>query len=347
MIDSNDTKIKSNFPILNNNFISNNLEKMVNYLKANCANENVFKGHLAFNYKLQLTIYQTDGNKQKLFGNYELAVARNQRTISNWAKAILKRYQELEIALVMKIIKNDNLCRTYDITELPFTPTYYANHVANKFSEMTPDLVNWQYLANAKDLFAKLVLPKLNQMSSIDSQLYHGLLDYCSSYCGQLKSTQAITKPIKQVIDWLTDHINQPNFINLNERPLYYEDLCWLINLKKAADRFNQILKTKQKLLLPIRYLPVYLNHDIPLTLLRHGDTNLIFQIKSVAELTNFLEKASTLQAYDLLNFLKALKWANIKINIVNLNQTIIKEQLQVKASSEQIKQILRLISRT
>lgn len=45
--------------------------------------------------------------------------------------------------------------------------------------------------------------------------------------------------------------------------------------------------------------------------------------------------------------FLKVLKWANIKINIVSLNQTIIKEQLQVKASSEQIKQILRLISQT
>lgn len=347
MINSNNAKIKSNFPILNNHFISNNLEKMVNYLKTNYANENVFKGHLAFNYELRLTINQTDNNKQKLFGSYELAVARNKQTFSNWARAILRRYQELEISLVMKIIKNDNLCLAYDITQLPFTPTYYANHVANKFSEMTPDLVNWQYLANAKDLFAKLVLPKLNQMSSIDGQLYHGLLDYCSAYCGQLKSTQAITKPIKQVIDWLTDHINQPNFINLNERPLYYEDLCWLINLKKAADRFNQILKTKQKLVLPIRYLPVYLNHDIPLTLLRHGDTNLIFQIKSVAELTNFLEKAGTLQAYDLLNFLKALKWANIKINIVNLNQTIIKEQLQVKASSEQIKQILRLISRT
>lgn len=182
-------------------------------------------------------------------------------------------------------------------------------------------------------------------MSSIDSQLYHGLLNYCSSYCGQLKSAQVITKPIKQLIDWLTDHINQPNFINLNERPLYYEDLCWLINLKKAADRFNQIPKTKQKLILPIRYLPVYLNHDIPLTLLRHGDTNLIFQIKSVAELTNFLKKANTLQVYDLINFLKVLKWANIMINIINLNQTTVKKQLQLKVSPEQIKQLLRLIN--
>lgn len=345
MINSNDAKIKSNFPILNNHFISNNLEKMVNYLKTNYANENVFKGHLAFNYELRLTINQTDNNKQKLFGSYELAVARNKQTFSNWAKAILRRYQELEISLVMKIIKNDNLCLAYDISQLPFTPTYYVDHVANKFPKIAPDLVNWQYLANAKDLFAKLVLPKLNQMSSIDSQLYHGLLNYCFSYCGQLKSTQVIAKPIKQLIDWLTDHINQPNFINLNERPLYYEDLCWLINLKKVADRFNQIPKAKQKLVLPIRYLPVYLNHDIPLTLLRHGDTNLIFQIKSVAELTNFLKKVNTLQAYDLLNFLKVLKWANIKINIVNLNQTTIKKQLQTKASSEQIKQILRLIS--
>lgn len=347
MINSNNAKIKSNFPILNNHFISNNLEKMVNYLKTNYANENVFKGHLAFNYELRLTINQTDNNKQKLFGSYELAVARNKQTFSNWARAILRRYQELEISLVMKIIKNDNLCLAYDITQLPFTPTYYASHVANKFPKITPDLVNWQYLANAKDLFAKLVLPKLNQMSSIDSQLYHGLLDYCSSYCGQLKNRQVITKPIKQLIDWLTDHINQPNFINLNERPLYYEDLCWLINLKKATDRFNQIPKTKQKLILPIRYLPIYLNHDIPLTLLRHGDTNLIFQIKSVAELTNFLKKANTLQAYDLINFLKVLKWANIMINIINLNQTTVKKQLQLKVSPEQIKQILRLISRT
>lgn len=345
MINSNDAKIKSNFPILNNHFISNNLEKMVNYLKVNYANENVFKGHLAFNYKLRLTINQTDNNKQKLFGSYKLTVARNKQTVSNWARAILKRYQELEILLVMKITRNDNLCLAYDSTQLPFTPIYYVNHVANKFPKVAPDLVNWQYLANAKDLFAKLVLPKLNQMSSIDSQLYHGLLDYSSSCCGQLKSTQVIAKPIKQLIDWLTDHINQPNFINLNERPLYYEDLCWLINLKKAADRFNQIPRAKQKLVLPIRYLPVYLNHDIPLTLLRHGDTNLIFQIKSVAELTNFLKKVNTLQAYDLLNFLKVLKWANIKINIVNLNQTTIKKQLQTKASSEQIKQILRLIS--
>ena len=77
---------------------------------------------------------------------------------------------------------------------------------------------------------------------------------------------------------------------------------------KKVADRFNQIPKAKQKLVLPIRYLPVYLNHDIPLTLLRHGDTNLIFQIKSVAELTNFLKKVNTLPAYNLLNFLKVLK---------------------------------------
>lgn len=345
MIDSNDAKVKSNFPSLNNHFISNNLEKMVNYLKANYANENLFKGHLAFNYKLQLTIYQTDGNNQKLFGNYELAVARNKQTVSNWARAILKRYQELEISLVMKIIKNDNLCLAYDITQLPFTPTYYANHVANKFPEITPDLVNWQYLANAKDLFAKLVLPKLNQMSSIDSQLYHGLLEYCYSYCGQLKSTQVITKPINQLVDWLTDHINQPNFINLNEQPLYYDDLCHLINLKKATDRFNRIPKIKQKLVLPIRYLPVYLNHDIPLTLLRHGDTNLIFQIENVTELTNFLKKASTLQTYDLLDFLKALKWANIKINIVNLNQTTVKKQLQNNVSLEQIKQILRLIN--
>lgn len=347
MINSNNAKIKSNFPILNNHFISNNLEKMVNYLKTNYANENVFKGHLAFNYELRLTINQTDNNKQKLFGSYELAVARNKQTFSNWARAILRRYQELEISLVMKIIKNDNLCLAYDITQLPFTPTYYASHVANKFPKITPDLVNWQYLANAKDLFAKLVLPKLNQMSSIDSQLYHGLLDYCSSYCGQLKNRQVITKPIKQLIDWLTDHINQPNFINLNKRPLYYEDLCWLINLKKAADRFNQIPKTKQKLILPIRYLPVYLNHDIPLTLLRHGDTNLIFQIKSVTELATFLKKVNTLQAYDLLNFLKVLKWANIMINIINLNQTTVKKQLQLKVSPEQIKQILRLISRT
>lgn len=345
MIDTNNEKIKSNFPILNNHFISNNLEKMANYLKANYANENVFKGHLAFNYELRLTINQTDGNNQKLFGSYELAVTRNKQTFPNWARAILKRYQELEISLVMKIIKNDNLCLAYDITQLPFTPTYYANHVANKFPEITPDLVNWQYLANAKDLFAKLVLPKLNQMSSIDSQLYHGLLEYCYSYCGQLKSTQVITKPINQLIDWLTDHINQPNFINLNERPLYYDDLCHLINLKKATDRFNRIPKIKQKLALPIRYLPVYLNHDIPLTLLRHGDTNLIFQIKNVTELTNFLEKASTLQTYDLLNFLKALKWANIKINIVNLNQTTVKKQLQNNVSLEQIKQILRLIN--
>lgn len=347
MINSNDAKIKSNFPILNNHFISNNLEKMINYLKANYANENVFKGRLAFNYKLRLIINQTDRNKQKVFGSYKLIVARNKQTVSNWARAILRRYQELEIAVVMKIIKNDNLCLAYDSTQLPFTPTYYANHVANKFPKITPDWVNWQYLANAKDLFAKLVLPKLNQMPSIDSQLYHGLLDYGSSYCGQLKSTQVITKPINQLTNWLIDHINQPNFINLNERPLYYEDLCWLINLKKAADRFNQIPKTRQKLVLPIRYLPVYLNHDIPLTLLRHGDTNLIFQIKSVAELTNFLKKVNTLQAYDLLNFLKVLKWANIKINIVSLNQTTIKEQLQVKVSSEQIKQILRLISQT
>lgn len=345
MINSNNAKIKSNFPILNNHFISNNLGKMINYLRANYANENVFKGHLAFNYKLRLTINQTNNNKQKLFGTHELTVARNKRTVSNWARAILKHYQELEILLVMKIIKNDNLCLAYDITQLPFTPTYYASHVANKFPEITPDLVNWQYLANAKDLFAKLVLPKLNQMSSIDSQLYHGLLNYCSSYCGQLKSAQVITKPIKQLIDWLTDHINQPNFINLNERPLYYEDLCWLINLKKAADRFNQIPKTKQKLILPIRYLPVYLNHDIPLTLLRHGDTNLIFQIKSVAELTNFLKKANTLQVYDLINFLKVLKWANIMINIINLNQTTVKKQLQLKVSPEQIKQLLRLIN--
>lgn len=345
MIDLTKAKIESSFPILNNHFISNNLEKMVNYLKANYANENVFKGHLAFNYELQLTINQTDNNNQKLFGSYELAVTRNKQTFPNWARAILKRYQELEISLVMKIIKNDNLCLAYDITQLPFTPTYYANHVANKFPKISPDLVNWQYLANAKNLFAKLVLPKLNQMSSIDSQLYHGLLDYCSSYCRQLKSTQAITKPIKQLIDWLTDHINQPNFINLNERPLYYEDLCWLINLKKVADRFNRIPKIKQKLVLPIRYLPVYLNHDIPLTLLRHGDTNLIFQIENVTELTNFLKKASTLQTYDLLNFLKALKWANIKINIVNLNQTTVKKQLQNNVSLEQIKQILRLIN--
>lgn len=345
MIDLTKAKIESSFPILNNHFISNNLEKMVNYLKANYANENVFKGHLAFNYELQLTINQTDNNNQKLFGSYELAVTRNKQTFPNWARAILKRYQELEISLVMKIIKNDNLCLAYDITQLPFTPTYYANHVANKFPKISPDLVNWQYLANAKNLFAKLVLPKLNQMSSIDSQLYHGLLDYCSSYCGQLKSTQAITKPIKQLIDWLTDHINQPNFINLNERPLYYEDLCWLINLKKVADRFNRIPKIKQKLVLPIRYLPVYLNHDIPLTLLRHGYTNLIFQIENVTELTNFLKKASTLQTYDLLNFLKALKWANIKINIVNLNQTTVKKQLQNNVSLEQIKQILRLIN--
>lgn len=188
MINSNDAKIESSFPILNNHFISNNLEKMVNYLKANYANENVFKGYLAFNYELRLTINQTDDNKQKLFGSYKLTVARNKQTVSNWAKAILRYYQELEILLVMKIIKNDNLCLAYDSKQLPFTPTYYVNHVANKFPEIVPDLVNWQYLANAKDLFAKLVLPKLNQMSSIDSQLYHGLLDYCSSYCGQLKS---------------------------------------------------------------------------------------------------------------------------------------------------------------
>lgn len=347
MIDLTDARIESNFPILNSNFISNNLEKMVNYLKTNYANENIFKGYLAFNYKLQLIISQTDNNKQKLFSSHELAVARNKRTFFNWARAILKRYQELEISLVIKITKNDYLCRTYDITELPFTPTYYAKHVANEFPKITPDWVNWQYLANAKDLFAKIVLPKLNQMPNIDSQLYHGLLNYCSFYCGQLRNTQVITKPIKQLIDWLIDHINQPNFIKLNERPLYYEDLCWLINLKKTSDNFNQVPRTKQKLVLPIRYLPVYLNHDIPLTLLRHGDTNLIFQIKSVAELTNFLKKVNTLQAYDLLNFLKVLKWANIKINIVSLNQTTIKEQLQVKASSEQIKQILRLISQT
>lgn len=347
MINSNDVKIKSNFPILNTHFISNNLEQMVNYLKVNYANENVFKGYLAFNYKLQLTINQTDSNKQMVFGSYKLIVARNKQTVSNWARAILKRYQELEILLVMKITRNDNLCLAYDSTQLPFTPIYYVNQVTNKFPKIAPDLVNWQYLANAKDLFAKLVLPKLNQMSSMDSQLYHGLLNYCFSYCGQLKSTQAITKPINQLINWLIDHINQPNFIKLNERPLYYEDLCWLINLKKVADRFNQIPKAKQKLVLPIRYLPVYLNHDIPLTLLRHGDTNLIFQIKSVAELTNFLKKVNTLPAYNLLNFLKVLKLANIKINIISLSQTTIKKQLQTKVPSEQIKQILRLINQT
>lgn len=122
MINSNDAKIKSNFPILNNHFISNNLEKMVNYLKANYAKENVFKGHLAFNYELRLTINQTDNNKQKLFGSYKLMVTRNKQTFSSWARAILKRYQKLEILLVMKIIKNDNLCLAYDITQLPFTP---------------------------------------------------------------------------------------------------------------------------------------------------------------------------------------------------------------------------------
>lgn len=301
MLDLNqeNNNIQKYIPILNENFISDNLSKMENYLKKYIAHDlednsllpydrHTFKTYLAFNYQGDLVIggdnqYEALNDDYKLFGYSYLSIKRNRQSIHGWALNILKTYQTQQVkqAVIqqqMSLAKLNELAQ-YNSYNLCFTPKAYVELIVRKINFITATDINEKYLQASGTYFATVLLRKKDSIQHISIAVYLKILDYAFSiYLNDYPNEPVIV--IKHLIKYLDELLWQDNFIDANTNEISFDNLITLARLNVWAG-LNEIK-------LPLHYLSFLKNQIDILSLMPR--ISLIFTLKTKADLLNLIK---------------------------------------------------------
>lgn len=181
-------------PISHNKLVDLNVDVMTDYLAVYFRKQDNFNSRLALDNQAQLIINPAQ-RQHNTYGEMVIKQARNQKSLRNWATAILESYyaQLTKLLKVQKHMTNKQLADflKQNSRQALFTQADYTLWLASQLLTIKANEINTAYLEPTKvELFARKGLPRLTNRKQIEPELWHQLITYLCRAMAELKPAQ-------------------------------------------------------------------------------------------------------------------------------------------------------------
>lgn len=181
-------------PISHSKLVDLNVDVMTDYLAVYFRKQDNFNSMLALDSRAQLTINPVS-RQHNTYGEIIIIENRKQKSLRNWATAILESYY----AQVTKLLKAQKHMTNKQLADLLkqnprralFTQADYTLWLASQLLTIKPSEISTAYLEPTKvELFARKGLPRLTNRKQIELELQHQLITYLHKAMIELKPTK-------------------------------------------------------------------------------------------------------------------------------------------------------------
>lgn len=178
-------------PITHNKLVDLNIDAMTDYLAVYFRKQNNFSNRLALDNQAQLIINPAP-RQHNTYGEIIIKEVREQKSLRNWATAILESYyaQVTKLLKVQKHMTNKQLADFLKQNPMQalFTQADYTLWLASQLLTIKANEINVAYLEPTKvELFARKGLPRLTNRKQIEPELWHQLIAYLCTAMAKLK----------------------------------------------------------------------------------------------------------------------------------------------------------------
>lgn len=181
-------------PINHSKLVDLNVDVMTDYLAVYFRKQDNFNSRLALDNRVQLTINPAP-RQHNTYGEIIIKKIRKQKSLRNWATAILESYyaQVTKLLKAQKHMTNEQLADL--LKQKPrqalFTQADYTLWLASQLLTIKANEISTTYLEPTKvELFARKGLPRLTNRKQIEPELQHQLIAYLHKAMIELKSSK-------------------------------------------------------------------------------------------------------------------------------------------------------------
>lgn len=168
-----------------------NVDVMTDYLAVYFRKQDNFNSRLALDNRAQLIINPAQ-RQHNTYGEMVIMQARNQKSLRNWATAILESYYAQLTKLLKSQMHMTNKQLADFLKQNPrqalFTQADYTLWLASQLLTIKANEIDTTYLEPTKvELFARKGLPRLTNRKQIEPELWHQLITYLYRTMAELK----------------------------------------------------------------------------------------------------------------------------------------------------------------
>lgn len=182
-------------PIIHSKLVDLNVDVMTDYLAVYFRKQNNFNSMLALDNRVQLIINPAQ-RQHNTYGEIIIKEIRKQKSLRNWAIAILESYY----AQVTKLLKAQKRMTNKQLADLLkqnprralFTQADYTLWLASQLLTIKANEINTAYLEPTKvELFARKGLLRLTNRKQIEPELWHQLITYLYRAVSELQPAKS------------------------------------------------------------------------------------------------------------------------------------------------------------